>query len=507
MDPERDAGRTGGARARRRREMRRVMRRSAVLTLFSTVLPGAGLTRVRRYRVFGWLLVLVCLAVLVAALALALTGTATETLLSLAVRPYVLLGLAGGVLVGGMVWMFAIVLTHRGTLAPILEVGQRRGLQLFTAVMCLLVALPTVTAVRYSLIQREVVTSLAPGPRTGASDGPTVRPGTGSDPWENASRVNMLLIGSDAGDDRIGTRTDSMILASIDPGTGNALLVGIPRNLERVPFPASNPLSKIWPNGYHCPERGVGNECLLNAVWQEAEEHKDLFKNDPHPGLTTLRAVIREVTGLSVDYSTVIDLKGFSSLVDAMGGVDVNVRERLPVEGSLNGYGRLVGVQEWIEPGEQHLDGYHALWFARSRLTTSDYDRMRRQRCLVGSILTQVDAATMLTKYPQLATVARENVSTDLPIDDLPAWVDLVNRIQQGQLRSLAFTDDVINPANPNFEKMRQLIAEAIAPPSATPTPTATIRPTTPGSSDTPTSPATPTPAPTEGLVDLDAAC
>ena len=68
-----------------------------------------------------------------------------------------------------------------------------------------------------------------------------------------------------------------------------------------------------------------GNECLINAVWSVAEDNKALFKNDPNPGLTTIRDVIGEVTGLHVDYSTVIDLAGFQSLVDAMGGVTVNV--------------------------------------------------------------------------------------------------------------------------------------------------------------------------------------
>ena len=68
------------------------------------------------------------------------------------------------------------------------------------------------------------------------------------DPWADIPRVNIALLGSDAGRDRIGVRTDSMMVVSIDTRTGDALLIGIPRNLENVPIPDGNPLSRLWPN-------------------------------------------------------------------------------------------------------------------------------------------------------------------------------------------------------------------------------------------------------------------
>ena len=104
-----------------------------------------------------------------------------------------------------------------------------------------------------------------------------------------------------------------MVEVSIDPQTGSAVLISIPRSLERAPFPSSNPLHKLFPNGYYCPNAAPGNECLINGVWSVAEDNKNLFKNDPNPGLTTIRDVIGEVTGLHVDYSTVIDLAGCRS--------------------------------------------------------------------------------------------------------------------------------------------------------------------------------------------------
>lgn len=316
-------------------------------------------------------------------------------------------------------------------------------------------------------------------------------------------RVNMLLLGSDAGADRTGLRTDSMVIASTNTKTGATVLISLPRNLERVPFPPSNPLHRLYPNGYHCPERGVGNECLLNATWAEAVGHKDLFGTDPNPGLTTIRGVLEEITGLTIDDTTIIDLAGFESLVDAMGGVEVNNTERLPINGYHTSRG-VAGIEGWIEPGFQKLDGHRALWYARSRLLSDDYSRMRRQRCLIGAIVDQVNPATMLSKYPQLAQVAKQNITTDVAISELPAWVDLVERMQKGGIRSLTFTFDVINVARPNFDKMRALVQDAINPPTpVTPPTTSGTTPTTP---PTPKAPATRAPD-TGTAVDVKSAC
>jgi LCP family protein required for cell wall assembly len=295
--------------------------------------------------------------------------------------------------------------------------------------------------------------------------------------------------------------------------------MSLPRNLENVPFPKSNPLSKLWPNGYNC-----GDECLLNAVWNEAVNHKDLFKNDPNPGLTTVRGVISEILGQPVDYSVVIDLAGFQSLVDAMGGVVVDVKERLPVQGALTASGALYNVESWIEPGVQRLDGYHALWYARSRILSDDYSRMRRQRCLVSDIVNQVNPGLMLQKYPDLAKVAQQNIVTDIPATDLPAWVDLVDRVKNAQIHSLTFTASNISVTHPDFTKIRALVNQAIAesesPTTATespsPSPTTSSPTTKPGSTKsgstksgtgrtaTPTTSATPS---NESLVDVAQAC
>ena len=505
-----------GARTRRRRHVRRQTRRSLIHTALAIV-PGAGLLGTR-YRRLGWIMLGVLAATVLVVAMFVLAKGAVSAALNVAVRPDALLAIAGLVTVGALVWVFSIILTHYGTAPDRVDGSSPWWLRIFTACICLLVIIPSFQVVRYALIQRDVVSTVFTGPSFGGlspSAGSKATPeAQAPDPWADVDRVNLLLLGSDAGNDREGTRTDSMVEVSIDPQTGSAVLISIPRSLERAPFPASNPLHKLYPNGYYCPGAKAGEECLINAVWSVAEQNKTLFKNDPNPGLTTIRDVIGEVTGLPVDYSTVIDLAGFQNLVDAMGGVTVNVTERLPIEGYHTSSGAIASVAGWIEPGVQKLDGYHALWYARSRLLSDDFSRMRRQRCLIGALLDQVNPVNMLSQYPQLAQVAKENIATDIPVAQLPAWVDLVQRIQKGSITSLTFTSDNISPANPNYTKMRQMVQEAINPPEA-PTPSTTTTTAPPTSSKTTskspskstTSSPTTTPTGAGGVVDVRSAC
>jgi LCP family protein required for cell wall assembly len=470
-----------GERSRRRVIAQRATRRSATLTIASALIPGLGLLRTR-YKRLGVLILFGVVLVLLAVLARVVMLGPTKAALSVAVSPNALLLVAAFALVAGLIWVLTIILAHRGSADSVMTRRQRVGLRALTALLCVAVILPMGTAVSYSLIQRDIVASLF-GVQQGTTDeGETsAQPGTGADPWEGVGRVNMLLLGSDAGSDRIGTRTDSMIVASINPQTGDTLLFSLPRNLENVPFPKSNPLYKLYPQGYNCGPP----DCLLNGVWTLAEGNAKLFGRDPNPGLTTVRGVIQEITGLRLHYTTVINLDGFQSLVDAMGGVDVTINEKLPIGGHLNASGQLVSVDAWIQPGAQHLDGYHALWFARSRLASDDYNRMRRQRCLVGKILDQVNPVSMLQKYPALAQVAKNNITTNIPADDLPAWMELVRRIQGASIRSLAFTIQNINPGHPNFTLIRSMVHDALDPAATT----ATAGPTKSTSTRTTTGP------------------
>ncbi|WP_170230544.1 LCP family protein [Ornithinicoccus hortensis] len=481
------AGRVADGTPRSRAEARRMVReddgslgRSLGLTALGTVVPGAGLSLTRR-RTLGLALLTVAVIGLIAVVWYVVNRGALESALDLATRPRLLRMLAIGLVVGGLVWMGSIVLTALTTRPSSPSTGQRVGLSVFTAVMCLVIAAPVAMGLRYIDAHTDAVDKIFTGPSTAGGGSSTDDSGgegprlEADDPWAHTSHVNVLLLGSDAGDNREGVRTDSMIIASIDTETGDTVLFGIPRNLQQVPIPEDSPLHNAWPDGYNC-----GNECLMNGIWTEAEVQADMhpewFEGDDNPGLTATREVLSEVIGQPINYTVIINLDGFKDLIDAMGGVEINVQERIPLGGQTwtdaAGNSHLIEGTEngWLEVGPKKLNGYQALWYSRSRITSDDFSRMRRQRCVVAAVVQQVNPMTMLQRYPQIASVAGENISVSIAPDDLPAWAELVLRVQQGEIKSLPFTNENLDTADPDYAEIRAIVDEAINPPEPTPT-------------------------------------
>ena len=461
-----------------------------------TLLPGAGLLGTR-WRVLGAVMVAGALVLGILLVVWVLRGDLVRSALDLAVRPESLQWVALVLMVGAVLWIGSIVLTAQQSWPGS---RGRRALQVgFAVLACVLVAAPSALAVRYLEVQGSVIDQVFAQDGAGEAREPGLADAGAEDPWADVDRVNLLLIGSDAGKGRDGTRTDSLMVVSINPETGDTLLVGIPRNLERVPIPDDNPLSTVWPNGYDC-----GDECLMNGIWTLAEGRPDLFPGVESPGRQSTMDVVGAVTGLEIDHSVVINLQGFSALVDAMGGVEVNVKERVCVDCSQRSDGSIRwtrGKPEWIEPGLQRLDGKHALWYSRSRAGSDDFSRMRRQRCVAGALIQQADPVSLLARYPQVAAVVKDNVDVDVPTSQLPAWVDLVLRIQEGEsIRSLPLTSKVIDPVRPDFEEIQALVERSLTPKK----PAASASPTT-GSTDTPTESPTTEPSPSSTPDDAEA--
>lgn len=441
------------------------------LTALGTLLPGAGLIATRR-RLIGVPLLLLALASAVVALVYLIRNGAFRSALDLAARPDLLRTLAAVLVIGALVWIASVVLTALTARPRRMTGGQRAGLTVFTGVMCLLIAAPAALGLRYIHAHNSAVETIFTGaddrsPHEGA---PSVGPDVGEDdPWANVPRVNVLLLGSDAADTREGVRTDSMMVASIDTVSGDTVLFGIPRNLQNVPIPTNSPLYKRYGSSFDC-----GSECLMNGIWTAAmdlhSENPGWFEGDPNPGQTATRQVISTIIGQPIHYTVIIDLDGFEALVDAMGGVDITVQERVPIGGRTytdgNGGIHLVEGSErgWIELGPQHLNGDQALWYSRSRVTSDDFSRMRRQRCVVGALVDQVNPITLLQRYPAIAAAAGDNITVDIDQSELPAWADLVERIQGGTMQSLPFTSKNTNTVDPDYTAIRREVYLALHP-------------------------------------------
>jgi LCP family protein required for cell wall assembly len=450
-----------------------------IWTVVGALIPGTGLIVAGRRRVGGVLLLLIGLGA-VALAALALTGNPLQKAVSLAVDPQQLTMVAVAAGVIGLLWAGLIVLTHQQlSQYAVLTTVQRTLSGLVVLALIGGVAVPAYTVGHSALIQRSLINSVfseTGDTETGATtvSGPSIEK---ADPWADKPRVNVLLIGSDAGKGRIGVRPDTMIVASIDTVRGDAVLFSLPRNLERAPFPVGTPGHEAWPNGYNC-----GDQCLLNAIWTWGADYPGYQKVAPkNPGLRATKDAIEGVTGLQIDTYVMLNLQGFAQFVNAIGGLRVNVDERLPIGGNSEHPERTTG---YINKGKnQKLDGYQTLWFARSRWSTNDFDRMRRQRCVIGAVINQSDPVKLALAFPAIAKAAKENLSTGIPQRDLSAWVELSQRVKSGSVRSLPFTDEVIpNRGNPDYHRIHLLVKKALRTVvTATPTPEpSTVSPVSP---------------------------
>jgi len=254
---------------------------------------------------------------------------------------------------------------------------------------------------------------------------PWARPG--AIPWGSDGRFDLLLLGSDAGADRWSRRMDVMLLVEIDVASGKVAMIGLPRNLQNAPFPPG-------------PARdAVSCGCmtgLLNEMYVEATfTHPSRWPGTGAvKGIGAVRSMIEQLTGRPVDAVLVADLWGVIKVVDAMGGLDINIPAAVhdgnypdPVLGDI--------VLD-IPAGHQHLDGRMALAYARSRHQDSDYGRMARQQTELLALRGQIGPATVFNA-PALFNAAKGFAWTDLPREALPSLADLFDRAAHASVKQL----------------------------------------------------------------------
>jgi LCP family protein required for cell wall assembly len=430
------------------------------LTVAGTVVPGVAFLASGRRRLGAVVLVLFLL-LLGGAVWLATGGR--RDVVHLAVDSTALLWLIGGVALLALLWLVVVVTGYRALLPRGTRGWQRALGGLVVLLLCAAVAAPAAAAVRIADAQRDLVTSVFDD-----GDSATVaQPTNSSVPFDGKDEINVLLLGGDGGAGREGVRTDTVIVANVQVATGATTLFSLPRNLENLPFPADSPLAALYPNGFTA---GSESESLLNAVYRNGPAaHPDVLGPTDDPGADFLKLGVGEALGLHIDYYLLVNLDGFSRLVDALGGITLNVNYYVPVNGDT-ATGALPDA--YIAPGpDQHMSGTKALDFARGRYGLSDYLRMDRQRCVLQAIVDAADPVTLLRQYQDLARTTQDIVSTDVPSAVLGDVVDLAFDVKSAGIRSVVFDDTVINPAYPDYPKIRALVQQALHPaPGGAPT-------------------------------------
>jgi LCP family protein required for cell wall assembly len=443
------------------RPPRRSLGAALLATAAATAAPGAGHLILGRKRtgaiVLGLFLMMVGTVVVVA---MNLGRTALlENLLS--TRTLVTATVA--LLVVGLLWIAVILRTYLLARPDGLPAGQQTVGAVAVIALCLVVAAPLGFGADLANSQRTFLNDLFPTSSGGTAVAEAIA----------KPRLNVLLVGSDAGPDRTGTRTDTMMVASIDTRSGRSTLFGLPRNIAYAQFPPDSPMGEEFPDGFHDDSDPTSGDYLLNAVYAYGLQFPELAPPGPtrDPGLNLLHQTVAHMLGLDIDYYVEVNMAGFQSIIDALGGLTVDVGpEPIPI-GGISPSGRQVEPDGYIPPGVQQLTGEQALAFARSRTGTTDYARMGRQRCLLQNLLSQKSAADVLTNFQEIASATTDSVATNVPQEVLPALIALAGDGGSLNLESVSFdpnlpdpeeNDGRFNTGDPNFPYMREVVQDAI---------------------------------------------
>jgi len=275
-------------------------------------------------------------------------------------------------------------------------------------------------------------------PEISAPSGPT------PDPWDGASRVNILIIGLDSNDWRAGEgspRSDTMILFTLDPVSQSAGMVSIPRDL--------------WVNipGF--------NHGKINTAYQLGESFK---LPDGGPGLAM--KTVEHFLGVPVHYYAQIDFAAFEYFIDEIDGVKIDVPYNIVIDIYGDDRGEI-----HLKPGVQTLSGAYALAYARARHTEGgDFARAQRQQQIIISIqkrMLKYDMIpTLIAKGPALYAELSSGVNTNLSIEEIfqLAWAvqgidseDILTGIIGSEYVTLGKSPDGLDILKPISEKIRAL--------------------------------------------------
>jgi LCP family protein required for cell wall assembly len=194
------------------------------------------------------------------------------------------------------------------------------------------------------------------------------------------NQVNILLLGSDQRPDDYGFRTDTIMLVTINTDLGTANITSFPRDLY------------VYIPGWTVQR--------INTAF-------------PHGGFSLMQDTFEYNFGVRPDYYALISFQAFKSVIDNVGGIDVYVNSTLTDQ--RDGYGDYYTIYA----GSNHMDGETALWYVRSRHSSSDFERTQRQQEVILGLFNRFMRFDIVTRAPQLYDTYRSNVDTNLTIENI----------------------------------------------------------------------------------------
>lgn len=219
-------------------------------------------------------------------------------------------------------------------------------------------------------------------------------------------QVHIAILGSDQRPNDYGFRTDTLLIAILDPSRHQVRLLSIPRDLW------------VYIPGWYMNR--------INTAY-------------PYGGFETLQLTLQYNLGLPVDHFVLINFQAFVALVDNLGGIDVQVERSLTDH--RDGYGQYTVPAGWV-----HMDGATALWYVRARYTTSDFDRARRQQEVLLALADRLLSLNALSRVGELYSLYRNYVVTDLSLQDVNALATFADAIARRNLQRYVIQPPYVSP-------------------------------------------------------------
>ena len=278
---------------------------------------------------------------------------------------------------------------------------------------------------------------------------------------KHGQRINILLLGYGGPGHDGPYLTDSIMLVSIQPAARQAMMISLPRDLY-VKIPA------LPRNGWMLGK--------LNSAYAIGIDHADYpnvrseWRTDTGGGDLAAQTVA-QITGQPIDYWIGVDFKAFREVVNALGGIRVEVPTTL--DDPYFPLGETTGMMHiHFNPGWQSMDGEKALEYARSRETTSDFDRSKRQQLIMLAVRQRVFSLNAVPRMFSLLSALQDNVRTNLRPGDMRQLADLAGQIKDRDIRRVAIDTTnflrsgyshegqyILQPLDPSFGALQRYLA------------------------------------------------
>lgn len=280
---------------------------------------------------------------------------------------------------------------------------------------------------------------------------------------ESDNRINILVAGMGGANHPGGMLADSLIVVSIQPKEKKAAMISIPRDLL-VPIPGDgeDKINSAFATGYN------------DYINKNCSKKKETCKSEGIVAGSNLTSqTVSNILGIPIHYYVTLDFNGFEKIIDQLGGVDIYVDKAIYdpsfPDKNMKGYDPFR-----MKAGQQHMDGSTALKYARSRESTSDFDRAKRQQKVIAAVKEKAMKSGIMTNPQKLIDVLStlgNSVKTNFSVSETKSFLGLVKDITSSNISSTVLSNGpdgllvdynngtyYLKPKTGNFKEIQKVV-------------------------------------------------